>query len=169
MTITTIASFSWCMSGAKDWCGGFECSEELGSLFASSLERTLSEGFFLINSCLTAGCIYQFVCLCQNATQQSDVAQRDVLQAGSNCSVLFEIWIPMMWGLLLRSVLPSSFLLVCIVPGMFLRASCHLWSAGTWFCGAVGRGLLLLLAFRLGRCSVIAAGNDKLFNRSSER
>lgn len=62
MTITTVASFSWCMSGAKDWCGGFECSEELGSLFAASLERTLSEGFFLINSCLTAGCIY-FVCV----------------------------------------------------------------------------------------------------------
>lgn len=115
MTITTVASFSWCMSGAKDWCGGFECSEELGSLFASSLERTLSEGFFLINSCLTAGCIYQFVCLCQNATQQSDVTQRDVLQAGINCSVLFEIWIPMMWGLLLRSVLPSSFLLTWCV------------------------------------------------------
>lgn len=169
MTITTIASFSWCMSGAKDWCGGFECSEELGSLFASSLERTLSEGFFLINSCLTAGCIY-FVCVRMQPSSlmwHKGMSCRQAVTVVSSLKYGSQWCGAFCWGQCFH--LPFYLPGVCIVPGMFLWASCHLWSAGTWFCGAVGRGLLLLLAFRLGRCSVIAAGNDKLFNRSSER
>lgn len=29
MTITTVASFSWCMSGAKDWCGDLSAQKNL--------------------------------------------------------------------------------------------------------------------------------------------